>query len=536
MYDVLIKNGLIIDGTGKNGYIGDLAVLGEKIVKIAENIREEARYVIDAGEKIVCPGFIDVHTHDDLVFDIDSMDFPKLRQGVTTVITGNCGFGAAPSSENCRKDLIDYNAPILGEQVKTLLFEKFSDYLKHMEEIEKAINVACLIPHGAIYMCANGFSNKPLEKNGEECEIRLLRDAMDAGALGLSFGLMYAPGCYSEQSEIEKLAKEVGEKGGIVTIHMKSESENFDKSILSAIQLSKNCKVPVEISHLKNVGRKYWGNMKKTLEWLEEQLQSGADLSFDMYPYTMGSTTMAILFPTEYLKDGVKAFIGQLSDLEIRERISRRLKEDWGEEDNLGLLCGWENVIISSVKTEKNFRLMGKSIKDIAEEREKQPEETLMDLFCEEAGDAAVLLNHIAQEDMEQTLLFEKVSVASDGLPGAKVPHPRLYGTFPKFLREFVREKHLLTWEEAIYKITLQATGRFGIEKRGALEEGNFADIVIFNPWEIQDKADFKEPRQYPEGIEHVIVNGSIAWEKGGTAVTGHGKLLRKISVQEGTI
>ena len=528
MYDLLIKNGFLIDGTGEKGYYGDLAVVGERIVKIAETISDEAKIVIDAEGKMVSPGFIDVHTHDDLVFDLDPMNTPKLRQGITTVIVGNCGFGSAPAAKHCRQDLAAYNAPILGSQAWDLLFETFGEYLDHMEYIEKAVNVACLVPHGAVYMSAAKTEGAEPEEKVLNREREYVAEAMEAGALGLSLGLMYAPGCYSTAKELELLARETGEKGGIVTIHMKSESEYFLESIEAAANLSLKCQVPVEISHLKNVGKEYRGNMSERLNWLKGLLERGADLSFDMYPYTMGSTTMAILFPTEYLKHGVKALLNQLSDKKVRRDIARRLKESWGEEDNLSLLCGWENVILSSVGTEKHIGLLGKSIEEIAKERQMEEAEVFMDLFLEEQGEVSILLNHIAQEDMEQTLLFPGVSVASDGLPGAKAPHPRLYGTFPKFLREFVREKKLMTWEQAVHKITLQPARRFGLEARGALKEQYFADLTIFDPETIRDKADFTDPRQFPEGISYVIVNGCTAWQEGGISKAGQGKLIRK--------
>ena len=527
MYDLLIKNGFLIDGTGEKGYYGDLAVTGERIVKIAGTISGEGKITIDAEGKIVSPGFIDVHTHDDLVFDLDPMNMPKLRQGITTVIAGNCGFGSAPAAQHCRQDLAAYNAPILGSQARDLMFETFGEYLDHMERIEKAVNVACLVPHGAVYMSARKEEGQEI-KEALNRERQYVAEAMEAGALGLSLGLMYAPGCYSTEGELELLASETGAKGGIVAIHMKSESDRFLESVEAAANLSLKCQVPVEISHLKNVGKEYRGNMAKRLGWLRGLLERGADLSFDMYPYTMGSTTMAILFPTEYLRHGVKALLAQLSDKKVRKDIARRLKESWGEEDNLSLLCGWENVILSSVGTQEHTKLLGKSIEEIAKERQMEEAEVFMDLFLEEQGEVSILLNHIAQEDMEQTLLFPGVSVASDGLPGAKAPHPRLYGTFPKFLREFVREKKLMTWEQAIHKITLQPARRFGLEARGALKEGYFADLTIFDPETIRDKADFTDPRQFPEGISHVIVNGCTAWQEGGISKAGQGKLIRK--------
>lgn len=528
MYDLLIKEGFLIDGTGKKGRVGDVAVAGQKIVKITDSIDGDAKVVIEAKGKIVSPGFIDVHTHDDLVFDIDPMNMPKLRQGVTTVITGNCGFGAAPAAKHCRRDLADYNVPILGAQAQKFLFETFGEYMVYMETVKKAINVACLVPHGAVYLSANGFTDRAPGKEELEREWAYVKEAMEAGALGLSLGLMYAPGCYSKEEELMLLAKEVGARGGIVTIHMRSESDGFSESVQAAARLSLQCQTPVEISHLKHVGTGYRGDMRQKLAWLKGLMDQGADLSFDMYPYTMGSTTMAILFPTEYLRSGVKKLLEGLSDEKFREAVTKRLRESWGEEDNLSLLCGWENVILSSAATRKNRGLMGLSVKEIADRRQMGEEAVFMDLFLEEQGEASILLNHIAQEDMEETILFPGVSVASDGLPGAGSPHPRLYGTFPKFLREFVREKGLLTWEEAIHKITWQPAKRFGLEARGRLKEQYFGDLTIFDPETISDKADFSDPRRFPEGIQCVIVNGCVAWQEGGIPKAGQGKLIRR--------
>lgn len=528
MYDLLIRGGLLVDGTKAAPFRADLAVKENRIAKIAPDIHGEAAEVIDATGMMVSPGFIDVHTHDDIVFDRDPLNEPKLRQGVTTVIVGNCGFGVAPAVGECRQDLIDYNTPILGEETKELLFDSFGQYLEHLDSIPKAMNVAALVPHGAVYMSANGFSDLLMGPEELKNACASVREAMEAGAVGLSFGLMYAPGCYSPQTEIEALAAEVGKAGGVVTVHMKSESDHFRESVMAAAELSKTCHTAVEISHLKNVGKEYWGNMSGVLNWLGEKLREGADLSFDMYPYTMGSTTMAILFPTEYMKTGIKPLLESLKDPMVRGEISKRLKESWGDEDNLSLLCGWENVIISSVKTEKNRWALGKSVREIAARRQQAEDETFMELFMEEDGEVSVLLNHIAQKDMEDTLMFERVSVASDGLPGAKAPHPRLYGTFPKYLREFVREKKLLTWEEAIYKITRQPAERFHLGERGILREGCYADITIFDPDTICDTATFDHPVSYPTGISHVIVNGKPVLSQGLTGGAREGTLIRR--------
>lgn len=508
MLDLVIRHATVIDGTGKVPYQADIGVAEDRIVCIAPTIEEVARQEMDASGMYVAPGFIDAHTHDDLVYVDDPYNMPKLAQGVTTVIAGNCGFGVVPATVDKHDEMAHYNRPILGKHVDDFSFDSFGAFASFLKEMKKAQNIASLLPHGTIYIAVKGFDAGKTTPEEKEKLASYIRSGLQEGALGVSLGLMYAPGCYCSVEDLDTAARIAGEEGGIVCIHMKSESEQFEICLRQAANMSKNCHVPVEISHLKHVGKLYVGKMDQTLELLDQLEREGADLSYDMYPYTMGSTTMSILFPTEYLHGGTEQLVTQLTQTDVRRSIAQRLEEMWGDEDNLSLLCGWENVLISSVESENNQSVLGLSMQDIAQERGCTPAEAMMDLYCEEHGNVSILLNHIQQSDMEKTLTRKGVTLISDGLPSAANPHPRLYGSFPRFLRMFVREKGLLTWEAAIHKMTLQPARRFGLKDRGAVMEGYFADLVVFDPQLIADTATFESPMQYPQGIRAVIVNG----------------------------
>lgn len=526
MLDLLIRNALLVDGTGAEAYRADIGIRGEKIVEIASHITQKAVREMDAEGLVASPGFIDVHTHDDLVLCNDPYNMPKLTQGVTTVVVGNCGFGNAPMNPTFQKELVDYSRPILGREIDNHSFATFADFFHFLDKLPKAQNVACLAAHGPMYIALQGFNEKPFtaEETSQICT--MTEQAMQNGALGVSFGLMYAPGCNCRQQDMMAIAKIVADYNGIVCIHMKSESDQFEASLQSAAELSRECGVKVEISHLKHVGKNYVGKMASTLSLLEKLQSEGADLSYDMYPYTMGSTTMSILFPTEYLHQGTEWLLEQLQQPEVRQKIASRLKEEWGGEDNLSFLCGWENVLISSVDTEENRPLLGSNMMDIANEWHMSAEEAMMQLFMQEKGNVAILLNHVQLEDMIQTLIFPGVSVISDGLPGAKEPHPRLYGAFPHFLKLFVRERKLLSLEQAIYKMTGQPALRYGLDGRGQLVKNAFADIILFDLEHFQDRATYQQPCQYSEGLYAVIVNGKLVLENGNQTNSFPGKVI----------
>jgi len=529
MLDLIIEQATIVDGTGAPAYRGDIGIRDGRIAEIAPKLSSGAFRCIKADGLMAAPGFIDIHSHDDIVLGQDPLNLPKLMQGVTTVVVGNCGFGVAPSAKETRQLLRDYSAPVFGPQISECIFGSFGEYASYLQGLPKAQNIAALLPHGAVYIAVNGFSDQMMSEQQLRRAEAYVAEAMEAGALGMSLGLMYAPGCYSTQTELHRLGKAVARQGGIVCVHMKSESGCFEKSLAEAAELSRCCGVPVQISHLKHVGKEYWGHMRETLVQLQSEMDGGADLGFDMYPYTMGSSTMSILFPTGCLRGGVKDLVQGLRSQAFRDTVRNALRNgDWGDEDNLSMLCGWENVIISSLDSQRNRSCMGKSIQEIARERGVGGEDAMIDLYIEEQGEVAVLLNHIDQQDMRDVILSRHTIPASDGLPDGELPHPRLYGAFAKYLKDFARDQKLLSWEAAVEKITSKPARRFGLGNRGLLREGYAADIVLFDPKTIADTATYTNPRSHPTGIQYVAVGGAIVVENGAPGDARPGKFLKR--------
>jgi len=519
MYDLLIKGGLIVDGSGKPPYIADVAVQSNEISLISKCIAQPAVRVVDASGLIVSPGFIDVHTHDDLVLFSDPYNIPKLLQGVTTVVVGNCGFGVCPYSNDTISSLVDYAQPVLGNVSPEQVFSNFESYAKALDDLEKGLNIAALLAHGAVYIAENGFSNSPMDNTQIASAQSQVQNAMEHGAVGLSAGFMYAPGCYCDTASMRPLTDIVAEYNGLYCVHLRSESEFIREAIDEVVDIVKNSRTAAHISHFKNVGKQYRGNIKHLVAQIEQSITNGVDLSYDMYPYTAGSTTMSILFPNYALTRGVNGCLQLLQDHNMRRHLEDELRHMWKGEDNLSLLCGWENVIISSLHTEANSEFIGKSVADIAAIQNISPETACTKLFMKERGKITILLNHIDKQDMHTVISSKPCIVASDGIPVGEMPHPRLYGTFPAFIRTFVRENRLLSIEAAIEKITSMPAKRFGLGKRGYLCKGYAADIVVFDPDAIADRATYSNPLKPAKGISHVIVSGIIVSENG--TITG---------------
>lgn len=531
MLDIIIRQGEIVDGSGSERFVGDIGIRHQKIVEIAPHIQANTNKEIDATGKVVSPGFIDVHTHDDLVLFDDPYNLPKLLQGVTTVIVGNCGFGACPSNDTTIGLLTNYARPILGENIEKNVFSSFGAYAKALDETPKAQNIAAFIAHGPLYINEKGFQSTSFTPEEMKNAKKQVENAMEHGALGMSVGYMYVPGYYATHEDMTPLCQIVADHNGRLVVHMRSESELIEESIEEVLALGNATDVAMHISHFKNTGKQFQGRMKDFTKQMQQHIENGTDITYDMYPYSMGSTTMAILFPTELLDDGVLSFLTYIKDEAQRQQVKESLKVMWPEADNLALLTGWEGIYIASLQSKENTPLIGKTVADIAKERKVSPEEACLQLFSEEEGEVTVLLNHILEKDMLDTITSPPCMVASDGIPGGKSPHPRLYGTFPSFLREFVRERKLLTLEEAIPKMTAFPAKRFGLGKRGLLKKNYTADIVIFDEAVVTDAATYTQPRQYPKGIDYVIVSGTVVANHG--EVTGE-KTGQWIPYQDG--
>jgi len=484
-FDLHIRNGSVIDGSGTLAFRADVAVRDGRIAAVGA-IEGEAAREIDATGLTVAPGFIDVHAHDDDAVMSTSMDF-KLMQGVTTDIVGNCGAGMAPR-DPARPPMPGVNV-VLGASHEGE-WQTFGEYMDAVDRADLAVNVGCFIPHGAVRYFAIGMDRT----EPDEAELARMRDAvargMAAGALGLSTGLIYPPGAFTGTEEISALAEVAAEQGGVYMTHMRDEGTRLLEAIEEAVRIAREAGLPLEISHHKAAGRANWGKTEQSIALIENEREAGVDINFDAYPYTAGSTILAAM--------------------------ARRPE------------AGPENVIVSSVRDKPEFE--GKTLTQIAEMLGAAPDEAAQRVL--EADPSAVAVFFMMDEaDVRRVLAHPLCMIGSDGIPSPTgKPHPRLYGTFPRVLGTYVREERLFSLEEGVRKMTSLPARRMKLAERGELREGLAADIVVFDPETIADRATYEEPRQYPAGIEYVIVNGEIAAEHGEQTVARAGRLLRRSS------
>ncbi len=529
-YDLLIRNGCVVDGTGNPWFIADLGIKKGKIVKIGKVAEKTAAKTIDATGLIVAPGFIDVHSHDDIAFFIDPLNKQKLQQGITTVVTGNCGISFAPVNRKYLSLLEGYTATLVGKSDITK-WNSFAEYLDKLDHSEPGMNVASLVGHGTLRIAIMGMENR--EPTAEELEEmkKLLSQAMEEGAFGISTGLIYPPGVYSKTKEIVELCKVVAEYGGTYVSHIRGEGDTISQAIKEALEIGREANVPVEISHHKVSGKANWGRSVETLALIKEARADGIDVTADAYPYTAGSTMLTALFPPWVYAGGEQKFIERVKDQKTRAAIKRDIEEktDW-----FNIIKGaesWKDILIVSSSHHPEYE--GKSLLNISQGLNKDPYETLFDLAAEDGSKCMIVIFMMNDEDVERIICDPMVAIITDATfdTGVGKPHPRGFGTFPRVLGRYVREKSLMSLEEAIRKMTSLPAQRFNLKSKGLLREGFDADVTIFNPKNVIDKATYRNPRAKPDGIEYVIVNGSLVLRKNEFTKERPGKVIRRSKI-----
>lgn len=508
MLDLIIRNGRIADGTGNPWFFGDVGVKDGRIAAVGR-VGQEARSVIDAHRQVIAPGFIDGHCHSDLmIFDHPHSEI-KIRQGVTTEVVGNCGLAPAPFVKERAELLQSYVQPVLGKTDWAWPWETVEQYMEHLARSGPSENVATYVAHGALRIAVMGFANRPAAPHELERMKLMLEEGLRAGAIGLSIGLLYAPGSYTAKEEIAELCSILPKYDGLFSTHIRGEGNNLIPSVKEVIWIAEKAGVPLHISHLKAAGKRNWGKVLEALELIEDARARGMDVTCDVYPYHAGSTTLTTVLPPWVLEGGIEGTLEAFRDPSLRARIREELGREQDDWDNLVCSTGWQNVVISAVHTEKNRHLEGKHIAEISEERGQHPADCMMDLLLEEEGRISIVYFHMSDDDVSQVVRYEKSLIASDSLTcETGKPHPRLYGTFPRVFAKYVRDQRVLSLEEAVRKLTSFPAQRFKLGKRGLIVPGYAADLTVFNPDTIQDLATFEEPRQYPNGISHVIVAG----------------------------
>ncbi len=527
MLDLVIKNAVIYDGTGGESFKGSVGISGDKIVVVG-NATQDAKKTIDGTGLVLSPGFIDIHSHSDYFLLINPGADSKVTQGVTTEIGGNCGYAAAPIWGEAKKRR---EAEYFKHYKLKLGWKHLNEYLDRLENKGIGVNYGQLIGHNTLRSSAMGEANRAPTKKELLQMVKAVHEGMSEGAFGVSTGLIYPPACFSKISEMVRLAKVCKEFDGIFTFHMRSESDRLVEAVKEAIEIGKKAKIPIQISHIKTSGQRNWGKIDAVLDLIEQSQKEGLDVAADRYPYIASQTGLMQVLPEWTFEGGIKGLVKRLRDKKTREKIKRGvLMSHPPEEDYLN------NVLIMELMSKRNKKFEGLTVYQAAQKAGKDPFEFLFDLLIEEEAAISAIYFTMSEENLRRFFSKDYIFVASDSGcrsikgPLAKgKPHPRIFGTFPRVIRKYVREERLLDLKKAIYKMTWQPAERFKIEKRGKIAEGFYADLVLFDFNKISDRSDFLDPFHYAEGIEYVWINGVCAVEKGKLTGKRAGHPLKKM-------
>lgn len=509
MYELLLKNAKIIDGTGSPWYYGDVAITGGSIVKIGK-ITEPAIETIDVEGQVLAPGFIDMHTHSDLVILDRPLIEEKVRQGITTDLLGQDGIAAAPLPTAYLLDWQKNLAGLDGTPPIQWNFTTIDEYLTQIEDKKPSYNVATLAPHGNIRMEVMGLENRPATDDEIKQMQQVLRRSLDEGAVGLSTGLIYPPCCFAEMKELEALCQVIAEYGAPLVIHQRSEGDEILESMDELIEMMKRCGAHLHFSHLKNCGKDNWHKTDDVLNKIDQARLDGLEVTFDQYPYTAGSTMLSAILPPWAHDGGTDAMLSRLENLQLRTQMLQEMATGTKGWDSMSKWAGWNGIIITSVETPENFALIGKTIEQIADSQGRTDYGNVaLDLILHEKNAVGMIDFVMDEESVKKILAHPAGTVGSDALLGGE-PHPRAYGSFPRILGKYVRQEGVTSLEEMIRRMTSQPARIIGLQDRGIVREGLRADLVIFNPDSIRDHATYDEPRQYSEGILMVIVGGKV--------------------------
>src|SRR5208282_5821188 len=493
-WDLVIRNATIYDGSGVPSFAGDLAINGDRIGSVGD-VSGEGIHEIDARGMALAPGFIDVHSHDDFaVFLTPEMDF-KVMQGVTTDVVGNCGMGAAPfavatavfTSLHGRGSVPEWNG--------------YAGYLAAVDRNPASLNVAVLVGHGTARFAAMGNGRREPKAGELDHMHAIVREGIEAGAVGLSTGLIYEPGRYARTAEIIELAREMATSGGgLYASHMRDEAAHLLDSVRETIRIGEEAGVPVQISHHKASGRENWGMVRESLKLIDDARERGIDVTADQYPYTSGSTVLQAVIQNGGLDEGHgTGGVGTVPP---------------------------EKLLFAS--TPKHPEWEGRTLKSLCDEWGLAPRAAGDRIAEEEGPGAVVVMETMNEEDVRTVMRHPTTMIGSDGLALGSKPHPRLYGTFPRVLARYARDAGLMSLEEGVHRMTGMPAAKFAIKDRGLVREGFFADLVIFDPVHLIDTATYEQPRRYPEGLGHVLVNGTAVVRDGLHTGARPGRAIRR--------
>jgi N-acyl-D-amino-acid deacylase len=525
-YDVVIRDGLVVDGLGTPGRVADVGIIGDFISRVGKIPSSRGASVISAKGMVVAPGFIDVHNHTDVNILINPRAESYIRQGVTTIVAGQCGDSPFPLSDVMFEET---EKNLRKEYGLALSWRDIRGFYTLIDKAGTALNFSSLVGQGTVRAAAMGYEDRKPEPAELALMKKLVADSMAGGAFGISTGLEYAPGGFSSTEELIEVCRTAAPYKGMYATHMRDEEDFVVEAVDEAIRIARDAGLPLQISHLKTGYARNWPKLGAILERIETARAAGMDVFCDRYPYIAAATGLDIFFPLWAREGTTEGFLRRLRDPSLEDKLKAFVREKEAE------MGSWDKVLISDVGTEKNKGLEGMSILEASRKTNKTPYDFMKDLIIEE-NDRVGMVQFIMSEDNLRTLMAHPlVGIGSDGEAlapygplGKGKPHPRAYGAFPRALGKYVREDGLLPVEAMVRKMTSIPAARFGFARRGVLRTGSFADIVVFDPDRIRDKATWADPHQYPDGIPHVLVNGKAVVRDGEHTGDTPGAVLRK--------
>ena len=527
MDTTLLRGGMLIDGSGKDRFAADITIRGGKICQIAPPGTLSGDRILDCAGLVVTPGFIDIHRHGDGAAFRPGYGQAELCQGLTTVVNGNCGLSAAPFSGPYGAGIRRYLTPITGELPPQLPTDTLAHYFAALPAAP--IHQGMLIGGGTLRAGAAGYELLHLTDSHYTAIHRAMEQGLADGALGVSLGMGYAPECFYTTEELIRVLSPLAHTDIPLTVHMRQEGAGVCHSIREMLSVAEALHCPLHISHLKAMGRSNWGTkIPEALGLLEQAKQRGLDVSCDVYPYTAGSTQLLHILPPDFLEGGMDKTLLRLQDPAARRELAARIRSGDGF-DNIAGLAGWDGIYLTSLGLPAHQRYQGKNLAEIAEEMGLPPLEACCDLLVQERGQITMIDFMASEDDITAILQSELSCLISDATyPTDGIPHPRVYGAFPRLIQRFVREKGALTLEQAVAKMTDAPAQALRLRGKGRIAPGMDADLCIFAPEQIRETGSYTDPCRLAEGLAYVLVAGEIALSGGKTTGTQAGTILKR--------
>lgn len=524
MFDILIKNGVIIDGSGKKSFQADIGIENGFISEIGNLQNAFAKKTIDAKNLTVCPGFIDILNRSDVfgtIFENPSQE-SLLKQGITTIIGGNCGASLAPIISINAIDAIKKWSDIKKIAVN---WSSMSEFLNLLSAKPLGVNFGTLAGHTTLRRGLLKQEIRLLQKKEQEQMNYMANQALEEGALGISAGLIYAHTKITPTEELIELSKIASKNKGFFSLHLRNEAENIMSSVNEAIRISQEAMIPVEIAHFKIIGRKNWPLIERIIPMIETANRSGAQITFDVFPYAFSASVLYTILPDWATKNGKEKLLELLRDENLKKDIVAEMQQNPAVD--------YEKIIIAMSAGDKS--IVGRNIKYLSQNQGLSPEETMLNIIIESGGRMIAFIPDLSEENIKNQIANNFSLMASNGagynlnyMNSGELAHPRCFGAFPRAIKKYVLDEKILSMEEMIAKLTSRPAQKIGLKKRGGIKTKNYADIVILNTGQLKDNATLEMPYQFSSGIDYVIVNGKIAIEDGIYNESLNGKVLKK--------